>query len=258
MRRGKFLAAGLLVVLTAACGDAEAVITAELEVENPEGEGMVVRPVSGMEVLLLPFDRDPVFDSLTSAAPNPEPPIPDSLLEAQGRVAEAQEQWRAAEAEWQSARDNLQRITDEMQGLSRGEARYVALYREFQDLEARLNSSERRMNEAFERFTELQEATIQQAEQVRLLREQWADEAFADVGEIFAIKLRAAGGEAFADTTDAQGMATFEAPAGNWWVHARQELPYSELYWNEPVTLERGDPLTLTLSRENAQVRPKL
>ena len=46
--------------------------------------------------------------------------------------------------------------------------------------------------------------------------------------------------------------------AGNWWVHARQELPYSELYWNVPISVETGDPLQVRLTRENAQVRPKL
>ena len=44
---------------------------------------------------------------------------------------------------------------------------------------------------------------------------------------------------------------------GRWWVHARWELPYRELYWNEPIEVEGGEPFTLTLSRQNAEVRPK-
>ncbi len=258
MKRTKILLAGVAVLLAVACGPVQTVVTAQIEMEDPEGEGTVVRPLSGLELRFYPFDRDVIFDSLSAAAPSPEPPIPDSLLEAQDRVAEAQAEWRAAEDQWQSARDRLQRITDEMEGLNRGEAQYVALFREFQDLERSMNAAERRMNAAFERFNDLQQATIQRADQVRLLREGWAEEAFADVGQIMALRLQETGREILVDTTDANGIATFESPPGQWWVYARHVLPFNELYWNVPVTLERGDPVQITLTRENALVRPNL
>jgi hypothetical protein len=58
------------------------------------------------------------------------------------------------------------------------------------------------------------------------------------------------------DTTDSEGYVLVELPPGNWWVHTRYEEAYSELYWNEPITVERGDPLLLTLNRSNAETRP--
>ncbi len=60
------------------------------------------------------------------------------------------------------------------------------------------------------------------------------------------------------DTTDASGIANLELPPGEWWVHARQELPMQILYWNIRVTVVRGDPIHLLLNRANAQERPNM
>lgn len=258
MKRGRFLAAGLAIVALAACGPAQLDVTVEREVPDPDSDGTVVRPLADVEVRLIPFDRDEVFDSLAEAYPDPEPPIPDSVLAAQEAVQEAQEEWRAAQARWQTTRDRLQDINQEMQGLNRGEARYVALFREFQDLDAQLSRLNRQVDQAFKKFTDLQNSSIEAAEQIRLRREQWAEEAFADAGLVFEQRLKELGREIQVDTTDAQGMVQFQAPPGEWWVHARFELPYRELYWNQTITLERGDPTTFTLNESNAKKRPKL
>jgi hypothetical protein len=107
-------------------------------------------------------------------------------------------------------------------------------------------------------MTALQEGIIRQADSVRIRREQWGDEAFASAWDIFALKQDETGLDMVTDTTDASGIATVEVPPGEWWVHARYELPFQELYWNIPVTVVRGDPLAVRLTRETAQVRPKL
>lgn len=255
-RPALFLAALAPLALAACKGDV--VVTAQLDVVNPETGDTVVRPISDLVVRLLPYDRDIVFDSLTQAAPSPEPQIPDSLLQLQHRVAEAQEVWRSAESAWNAIRDRMKSITDQMQGLNRAEARYRALFREFQDLEGRLGAVERRMNAAFREFDSLQKSFIAQAEQLRLIREQWADEAFATVNEVIARRLKELGRQEYSDTTSADGAATFRVPTGQWWVYARSELPFNELYWNVPIDVSRGDPTTVTLSREAALMRPKL
>jgi hypothetical protein len=245
-------------LLTAACGQGQIVISAEVEVPNPEGEGMVVRPIADMEVQVLPFDRDQLFDSLTQAFPTPEPSIPEDLLAAQEEIAVAQEEWRAAEQVWGQGRARLQAITEEMEGLARGEAQYVALYREFQDVEGQVANAERRKDRAFARYTEMFEGYRVRADSMRLMQEQWADEAFADVGTVFAMRLRETGRDILADTTDAEGMASLELPPGQWWVHARHELPFSELYWNIPITVERNAPVQIQLNPATAEERQKL
>jgi hypothetical protein len=245
-------------MLTAACGQGQIVVTMEVEVSNPEGEGMVVRPIPDAEVQLIPFDRDMVFDSLTQAFPTPEPQIPEDLLAAQEAIALAQEEWRAAEQTWGAGRARLQEITDEMEGLARGEAAYVALFREFEDVEVQVSRAEREKDQAFATYTEMFEGYSLRADSMRLVQEQWADEAFASVGDVFAMKLRESGRDILADTTDADGVAGLEVPPGQWWVHARHELPFAELYWNVPVTLERGTPVQIVLNPANAEERPKM
>jgi hypothetical protein len=243
----------------AACGGGSVVVTAEIEMPNPEGEGMVVRPIADAEVEVIPFDRDAIFDSLTTAFPTPEPQIPADLLEAQEAIAAAQEEWRAAEAQWAALRDRLQSINEEMEGLARGEARYVELYREWQDGDSQLASIERQKDRAFEAFTDLQEGYIARADSMRFEQEAWADEAFADFWTVFDMKQREIGRKMVVDTTDAGGIAgPIELSGGQWWVHARHELPFSILYWNIPVTVEGNEPVQITLNRANAAVRPKL
>lgn len=244
-------------ILLSACGGAQAVITAELEVEDPD-QGAVPRAISDLEIRLFPFDRDAVFDSLTQAASLPEPVIPDSVLEAQARVQAAQARWRGLETRWNTLRDTLQTISEAMEGLSRGQARYRLLFNDFQDMEDQYNRVERQRDQAFRTFTSLQEQSIAAADAIRIRRENWADEAFVDIGTVIGDKLQTSGREIMYDTTDANGLTQFEVAPGEWWVSARYELPFTELYWNVRIDLSRGEPLPLTLTRANAEERPKL
>ena len=259
MRRSRFAFALLGAMFAAACSQSQVIVTAEIEVSNPDGEGMVVRPLADTPVQLIPFDRDAIFDSLTAAFATPEPEVPADLLDAQAAIAAAQEEWRATETQWATLRDRLQAITEEMEPMARGEAAYVALFREFQDGEADLAGIERRKDRAFSTFTDLQEGYIQRADSMRLLQDQWADEAFADFWDVSDMKQRERGRDMLADTTDAGGIAgPIEVPPGQWWIHARHELPFSVLYWNLPITVEGKEPIQVLLNRASAQVRPKL
>lgn len=249
-----------LLLAAAACGPAEVVVTMEVEMDNPDGEGTVVRPLSDIQVELLPYDRDQVFDSMQAAFTTPEPPIPQDLLTAREEVAAAQGRWQTAERRWNTLRDTLQKINTAMEGYSRGESRYVALYNEWRDFDAQLGRVESQMEAAFNEFTSLQQGTIRQSDSIRIMRDNWGDEAFADIGEVFVAKLRASGLSAVADTTDANGVArtNLKVKPGQYWVYARYDLPYTELYWNIPITVEKGDPMQIRLTRENAQERIKL
>jgi len=260
MRRRSIPFAMGLILATAACGPAEVVVTMEIETPDPEGEGSQSLALSDIEVQLLPYDRDAVFDSLTQAFGTPEPEIPASLTAARDEVREAQQEWDQAQRRWNTLRDTLQTLTEEMEQYSRGEARYVALFREWQDFESELGRVEREMNQAFERFDSLQRGTIRESDSIRILQDDWADEAFRDIGQIFLAKQRESGLDIAVDTTDANGVArgNLRVKPGQYWVHARYELPYTELYWNVPVTVERGAPVVVQLNRSNAEERPNL
>ena len=258
MTHSKFLVALLGMALLSACGPTQVVVTAEIGVENPS-QGGEPRALGDLEVRMFGYDRDLVFDSMTALATVPEPAIPDSVLDAQNQVAAAQQAWRDTEARWNVLRDTLQTLTEELDQLSRGQAQYRVLFRDFQDLDNEYVGVERQRDAAFENFTSLQAASVAAAEEIRVLREQWADEAFAEVGEAMLLRERASGLATLYDTTDASGIADgFEADAGDYWVTARYELPYTELYWNVPLTVVGGEPAQLRLTRENATARPKL
>jgi len=256
-----FAVAALLAA--GACASPEVVVTVEIDVANPDGDGTVARPLGELEIQMLPFDRDAVFDSMQAAFSEPEPEVPQELLDAREEVRVAQEEWQDSERRWNTIRDTLQKITTAMEGYSRGESRYVALYREYGDFDSQLGSVERQMNRAFEHFTELQGGTIRQADSIRMIQDNWADEAFSDIGSVFSMKQAASGLPIAVDTTDASGVArNFHVNAklkpGVYWVHARYGLTYTELYWNEKVTVEAGEPVQVHLTRANAQERIKL
>ncbi len=260
-RRTLPFAMGLLLMAATACKPAQVIVTMEQTVNNPDGSGTVQRPIPDIEVQILPFDRDLVFDSLQKAFATPEPDIPQELLTARDSVRQAQERWQAATQRWNTLRDTLQKITTTMKKYSRGEARYIALYKQYNDFDAEYNRVQREMNASFKVFDSLQKATLHQSDSVRVARENWADQAFAGVDEIFKDKLQAAGLPSATDTTNAQGIAGekhFQLKPGKYWVVAWFELPYSELYWNVPIEVKRGDPIEVKLTKDNAKERVKL
>lgn len=249
-----------LALVAGACGPAEVVVTMEIDVPNPDGEGNVSRALSDIEVQLIPFDRDAVFDSMTTAYGTPEPEIPQELTDQRNEVQEAQAVWEGSVRRWNTLRDTLQKLNTAMEGYSRGEARYVVLFNEWQDFDAQLGDVERDRDRTFDAFTALQQGTIRASDSVRILQDNWADEAFSGVGAVFTEKQRAAGLDWVVDTTDASGVArrNLLVKPGTYWVHARYELAYTELYWNVMIDVVGGEPMTVQLTRANAQERPKL
>jgi len=234
-------------------------VTAEIDVPDPDNVGaMVTRSLAELEIQVLPFDRDAVFDSLTGAAATPEPQIPAELLAAQEEIAAAQAEWTASEAAWGAGRARQQEILDEMEPLNPAEARYIVLFQEFQDAETQVNRAERVKDQAFNRFDELQLGYIARRDSMRFILDDWADQAYASTFEVFTIKAKETGQEMLADTTNGEGYVLIDVPPGEWWINAFFGEAYSELYWNLPVTVVRGDPIQIRLTRETAQVRPIL
>lgn len=250
----------LVVLAATACGPAEVVVSMEIEVDDPAGGAAIQRALSEVEVRLLPYDRDAVFDSIAAAYPTPEPEVPPALLAARNEVRAAQNELERAQQRVNVLRDTLQRLGTAMEPLNRSSAEYALLFGDFTNLEGQLPTIERQADRAFARFDSLQRGTIRASDSVRILQESWSDDAFADVPAIFEAKLETSGLDAAADTTGADGVArrNLRVRPGRYWVHARYQLPYVELYWNVPVDVERGDPVQVRLTRENAEERVRL
>jgi hypothetical protein len=245
------LATAASAALLGGCGGGQVTVQAQLD---NAGEN---QPLSDLEVWLLPYDRDAIFDSLSQAYGEPEPQVPDSLIALQGRVIEAQRQWQQVQNQWNAIRDSLRQISDAMEGLSRASGEYIALFREFSNLEPQESRLSDQAERLFQQFTDLQSEFTTQSQEIRIHRQNWADEAFAPVDSVIEIRLEQLGLEPQADTTNAAGLAYFTAKPGRWWVYARHELPFLELYWNQPVDVTRGDPVTVMLDRQTAAQRQK-
>jgi hypothetical protein len=241
----------------AACESPEVVVEASLAREEA-GETVAL---AELPVQFLPYDRDAIFDSLEAAAGTPEPAIPPEILQQQEAVQAAQAEWRTAEERWAEVRDSLRTLsqrTEQMraQGL-RGTPQYRQAFEQFTRLENEVTGLEEQKDEAFDRFTALQQATFARVDSIRVVREAWAENAFADFGQIIEARIEESGREVVVDTTNAQGIARANVPAGRWWIYSRYALPYEELYWNIPIEVT-GEGTAVTLTRENAEVRPAL
>ena len=246
----------LATLALTACSPARVTVIVELENE----EGGEPTPVDDIVVRLLPYDRDHIFDSLTAEADVPEPEIPAELLAAQEEIAQAQQEWRDATDRMNMVRDTMRRLNEELAQLNTAMNIYAQIYAEFERWERQEANTRGRVGALFDRFDSLQKATIQQMDSVSNEREAWADLAFVDVGDVIDARIEETGLEDVADTTGVkgEGVAVFDVPPGEYWVYARYELPYNELYWNVPVTVTRGEPIPVRLTRENAELRPIL
>ena len=162
------------------------------------------------------------------------------------------------ETQWNTLRDTLQKLNTELEGLNPGMSRYRAIFNEWQDQEALYNRAERQLGSLFDNFDALQQAAIGRMDSISIIQADWADQAFEEVDYVIAAKIELSGLEPLADTTDANGIAQFDDVApGAYWVYARHELPYNELYWNVPIVVTREEPFEPTiLSEENAVTRP--
>ena len=72
MRLSRTTLALASLVILAGCKPGQIVVTAEIDVQDPETGETVMRPIADLEIEILPFDRDVVFDSLEAAFGIPE------------------------------------------------------------------------------------------------------------------------------------------------------------------------------------------
>lgn len=239
-----------VVPALAACGGGEVTVRVVTEGDTAQ------QPVEDLVVTFLPYDRDSIFEALTARAEEPEPQMPDDLLDQYDQVQQAQQTWREAESRWAVFRDSLKQLSQAMEGLDRRSREYLQLFEQFNELEGQERQLNAQKDRLFERFDSLQKATVARADSMQAVIRSWEDVAFADYTEITDSILEARGVEIREDTTGADGYASMSLPAGEWWAYTRYQLPFEEYYWNLRVDSVFGD--TIILSRENAEVRRRM
>lgn len=247
-----------LLMAVAACGPAKVDVAIQIATVNPETGDTTMAPGKNIEVRMVPFNRDSVFDSLSTAFGKPEPPIPASVMAQRDTVRAAEQRWRNAELRWSSLRDTLQKLNTAMKKYSRGEREYVKLFNDWNNFDGQLSQVNRVKDQYFKEFTTAQQVSSASSDSIKVIRDNWANEAFKNVDKVFAAKLKALGLKIADDTTDANGATEFKVNPGRWWITARYDLLYTQLYWNLPVDVKRGKPLQVILTRKNATEREKL
>lgn len=241
----------LLAAGVAACGGGQ--VAVRVTDEGPQGE---LQPREDIEVEFLPYDRDSIFRALEEQASRPRPEIPDTLRTLYAEIIDRQEQWRQAERQWQRWRDSLKALSAAMEGMNEASAEYKRMYSAFTNLEPKVEALNQQKNEAFDAFDSLQTRTLNFADSIRALRDTWAQTAYEGYVQITDSIVQARGREIVRDTTNARGWVTVTLPEGQWWVHARTQRPFEEVYWNVPLRPSRTD--TLRLTPENAEIRLSL
>lgn len=250
MNKHWVLGLGFLVTI-AACGRSTQLAVHAVS-EGAEGEEVARNQ---QVIRMLPYDRDSIFAVLSASASEPEPQPPSDLIALRDTVAEAQEQWVDSEAAWNDMRSQMQQLSDRMQNMDRASNEYAQAYRRFDELDRQVRQLDRAKQRYFETFTDLQEQYRARADSFNAVYQAWSDAAFDTYGEIVDSLLEVRGLEELSDTTEADGMAYFTLPRGNWWIHTRAALVFEELYWNVPYQ-STGGVDTVTLDNSNAQVRP--
>jgi hypothetical protein len=257
MKCSPVLVAFLALVVATGCSEPRVIAEASLQNQST-GERLAL---GDLPIRLLPYDRDAVFDSLEAAHGQPEPAIPPEILAQQQQVQEAQTAWRRAEEQLTTIRDSLrivQASLTQMQSQGQRESPlWAETFARFGTLEVQEREVNQQVQETFALFNQLQQQTRASVDSIRVQRDLWAEEAFADFETVVQQKLNASGFEEQADTTDSQGIAVFSVPEGAWWVYGRYTLPFEELYWNIPVEVA-SDSVHVRLNRENADIRPVL
>lgn len=257
MKRSFVLSSLFLAVAATACGSNRVVVEAAIDSQT---EDQQVQVLADLPIRLLPYDRDAIFDSLETAYTEPEPAIPADLLAQRDEIMQAESDWRQSEDRWSEARDSALALSRELERMTqqglRATPQYQQQFRQFERLDADARQAQQRSQTAFARYEGLQSTFLSRADSIRVVREQWADRAYADFDRVINDRLRASGREEYADTTDASGAVVFRGvPQGQWWVYARYTQLFDELYWNFPVQVS-GDSTGVVLNRQNAESRP--
>lgn len=240
----------LLLPVLAACGGGEVTVRVVTEGDTAQ------QPVEDLVLTFLPYDRDSIFDVLTEQASEPEPQLPEDLVDQYEQVQEAQQTWREAESNWAVLRDSLKNLSQQMEGLDRRSREYLQLFEQYNELEGQERQLNSQKDQLFERFDSLQKSTVSRADSMQAVISAWEEVAFEDYTDITDSILEERGVEIQEDTTGVDGYATTRLPGGEWWAYTRYQLPFEELYWNLRVDTVFGD--TIILSRENAEVRRRM
>jgi hypothetical protein len=242
--------AALVLLVLAACNSTRDV---SVQVLVPDLAG-VDTPIAGAVVVVLPYDRDSLIETMERRAPTgrPHTQVLDSLFQAfHGPFLEM------SRAAWLLER--TQRRLDSINTALSGAAPGSPAAEELSAMRKTLTDSLTRQTAGMERArTTLSSARDTLWPRIERLREDaraWEHTTYAGYDTLSRSQTTGRMRMIASDTTGATGWATLRMNQGTWWVHARSPDPQDpnfEWYWNVPLV---GD--TIRLSPATGRHRPR-
>ena len=237
----------VLSIVLAACEPRTVTVKAAL----PGFDG-VEAPVANLPIVILPYDRDSILRTLEAAAPDRRPHTQelDSLFalwrEPFGRYARTS--WLV-----KAITDSLARLRARLDSLPRNAPAYQELYRHFADLTDSLRLARERSEPARQELDRLRRRLIPKVDSLRRDVTVWENSTFRRYESLVGNLTQTQ--DPLADTTGADGKVSLHLKDGRWYVYAwtwDPGDPYSEWYWNVPVT---GD--SVVLDARSGKRRPR-
>ncbi len=245
------MTAAMALILGSACGAGE--ISLDVFASDEDG-----RPLSGLEVTVLPHDHVRLLDSLGTAALTPRPTFEHLEREFQGYRMPDVEALHSADGEWRAIRDSVRHLSDSLNVVGRDAPGYARRYQYLGDLYRRFTqlTAERdaRLRDQIGAHRDLAEAAQAAADSLRL----WEQVAYADYRALAESASIGTGREGLTAVTGPDGIATVSLEPGPWWVTARlrdPENPYREYFWNIGLVAGRFGPRRVPLALEFAERR---
>jgi hypothetical protein len=209
-------------------------------------------PLAQLAFVALPYNRDSVLAAMEARAPTPRPHTRE--LDSLFRI------WREPFARFARAgyrtlqlRDSLTALRHRLDSLPRNAPAYQRLYQRFAELTDSAEAARVAGEPARKELDQLRRQLLPKIDSLRRDVTAWENSTFQ--GYQSAVEQLSHAEEATADTTDAEGHAVIRLPDGRWWIYAwawDEADPYSQWYWNVPVT---GD--TAVLDASTGKRRPR-
>jgi hypothetical protein len=220
----------------AACTGRE--IRVDVAIPGPDS---VDAPVAHLGLVALPYDRDSLLKALAASHPEPTSltrPL-DSLFRAYRGPFTT---YATLSFQVQRQEHRLAQLRLRLDSLSRASSEYGSLYRSFATGSDSLAELHRRRDQAQRVLAEARHRLTPAIDSLRQLHARWQGEAYHGYDSITKLLGTGIGREPRADSTGGDGTVRLHLPPGDWWIYARSWDtwdPYSEWYWNVPVTGDR-------------------
>jgi hypothetical protein len=210
--------------------------------------------VAQLRLVALPYDRDSVLAIFAQKSPRPERESQqlDSLFAAFRAPFAA---YAGAAYRLQSLQRSLAQLKARLDSMPRQSPAYDSLYRAFAAGSDSIAGAQKRRDDAQRELSLARARLAPRIDSLRQLMSRWEDSTYRGYDSITKVLGSGIGREPMADSTGPDGKVSLHLPRGTWWIYARSWDawdPYSEWYWNVPVTGER-----LVLDKNNGKRQPR-